>query len=173
MFCSIYKWLISQALDSAKPLSGSLSRHIHRCASCREFLELHRSLEAMNIKDLPSLPGEKEGTLVDRIVFALNRSPEIEQAPTRRNALVPVFVSALVLVVIATSIYFLTVPRQGPGNLLASLAEIDGTISTFEDRLEKLDTPLEAEYTDLKQAMKSTTEFFASYLDVKIGQNTE
>lgn len=173
MFCSIYKWLISQALDSGKPLSKSLSRHLNRCTSCREFVNLHRSLEEMNIKDLPCLPEERERAIAAKIISALNRSPEEEKAPTRRAVLLPVFVSALVLVAIATSIYFLAVPRSGPGYLLDSFAEIDGTISSFEDRLERMGFPLEAEYADLKQTMKSTTEFFASYLDIKIGQGPE
>ncbi len=173
MFCSIYKWLISQALDSRKPLSDSLSKHINHCASCQEFVELHRSLMDGRVKDLPCLPEEKETALGDSIVSAINMSPEPKQAPTRRIALIPVFVSSLVLVVVVTSIYLLTVPRPNPKNFLDSLAEINSTISTFENRLERMDSPLDAEYADLKQTMKSTTEFFASYLDVKIGQDTE
>jgi len=47
------------------------------------------------------------------------------------------------------------------------------TISSFEERLERINSPLDAEYADLKQTMKFTTEFFAFYLDVKIGQDTE
>jgi hypothetical protein len=173
MFCSIYKWFISQAKDSGKPIAASVNRHIQRCASCHEFVNLHESLIATNFKDLSCLPDEKESALVTKIISALDRNGEPGKAPTRRPVLIPVFVSSLVLMAVAIGLYFLTLPRPSSAHLLNSLSEIDNTISSFEERLEKINSPLDAEYADLKQTMKSTTEFFAFYLDVKIGQDTE
>jgi predicted anti-sigma-YlaC factor YlaD len=173
MFCSIYKWLISQAKDSRKPLPASVSRHIQHCASCREFVNLHNSLRESTVKDLPCLPEEKERVLATKIISALERNAEPRKARVRRPVLIPVVVSSLVLVVVAVGIYILTLPQLNSTHLLNSLSEIDHTISTFEERLENINSPLDAEYADLKQTVRSTTEFFASYLDVKIGQGPE
>jgi hypothetical protein len=173
MFCAIYKWFISQAKDSRKPLPNSINRHIQRCASCREFNELHEALMETGEKDLPCISDEKKSTLAANIFSALDSNREPEKLPARRTALVPVFVSSFVLVAVASGIYFLTASRPNPTNLMDSLSAIDNTISSFEERLVKINSPLDAEYAGLKQTMRSTTEFFASYLEVKIGQGTE
>lgn len=173
MFCSIYKWFISQAKDSRKPLPASVNRHIRRCASCRAFVDLHESLMATSVKDLPCISDEKKSALAANIIAALDGNAESRKSPARRSALIPVFVSAFVILAVATGIYFLTAPRPNSTQFLNSLSAIDNTISTFEERLDKINSPLDAEYADLKQTVKSTTEFFASYLDVKIGQGTE
>jgi hypothetical protein len=173
MFCSIYKWFISQAKDSRKPLPASVNRHIRRCASCREFVDLHESLMETSVKDLSCISDERMSALATNIIAALDSDAESGRLPARRSALIPVFVSSFVLLAVASGIYFLTAPRPSSSHLLNSLSAIDSTISSFEERLDKINSPLDAEYADLKQTMRSTTEFFASYLDVKIGQGTE
>lgn len=173
MFCSIYKWFISQAKDSGKPIAASVNRHIQRCASCRQFVALHDSLTESSVEDLPCLPDEKESALATKIISSLDRNMEPRKARVRKPVLLPVLVSSLVIGIVAVGIYFLTVPRPSSVHLFNSLSEIDNTISSFEGRLKEINSPLDAEYADLKQTMRSTTEFFASYLDVKIGQSTD
>ena len=173
MFCAIYKWFISQTKDSRKPLPASINRHIQRCPTCREFVELHESLIDTTVKDLPCISDEKKSALAANVIAALERDQEIEKLPARRTALIPVFVSSLVLIAVAAGIYFLTAPQPSSSHLLDSLSTIDNTISSFEERLDKINSPLDVEYADLKQTVKSTTEFFASYLDVKIGHGTD
>ena len=169
MFCSIYKWFISQAKDSRKPIPASVNRHIRHCVSCREFIDLHDSLMESSIKDLPCLPEKEKSHLATKILSALERNTEPRVARLRRPILIPVVTSSLVFAIVAAGIYFLTLPQPNPTSFLNSLSEIDHTISTVEERLENINSPLDAEYADLKQTMRSTTEFFASYLDVKIG----
>ena len=173
MFCAIYKWFISQAKDSRKPLPASVNRHIQRCASCREFVDLHESLMETSVKDLPCISDEQKSALAANIFAALDSNAESGKPPARRSALVPAFVSSFALLAVAAGIYFLTAPRPNSTHLLNSLSAIDDTISSFEERLDNIHSPLDAEYADLKQTMKSTTEFFASYLDIKIGKGTE
>ncbi len=173
MFCSIYKWFISQAKDSRKPIPASINRHIERCASCREFVDLHESLIETSVKDLPCLPDEKESALSTKIISALDKNMGPQKVPHRRPAFVPVIVSSFVLMVVAVGIYFLTIPRPTSTYFQDSLSEIDNTISAFEEQLGKIDSPLDTEYAGLKQSMQSTTEFFSAYLDIKIGQGTE
>ncbi|MGD9346039.1 MAG: hypothetical protein PVH84_09275 [Candidatus Aminicenantes bacterium] len=173
MFCAIYKWFISSAQDSRKPIPTFLNRHIQRCESCREFAELHESLTETSIKDLPCIDDDKKSVLASSIISALDNERETVKPPDRRTSLIPVFVSSFVLLAVAAGIYFLTSPRPNSSHFFNSLSAIDNTISSFEERLDKVNSPLQTEYEDLKQTMKSTTEFFASYLDVKIGQGTE
>ena len=173
MFCTIYKWFVSQAKDSKKPLPASINRHIQRCASCRAFLDLHESLMETSVKDLPCIDDEKQSALAANIFAALDGHAEPKKLPAKRISLIPVSVSVFVLLAVAAGIYFLTTPRPNSTYLLSSLSVIDNTISSFEERLDTINSPLDAEYADLKQTMKSATEFFASYLDVKIGQGGE
>lgn len=173
MFCTIYKWFVSQAKDSQKPLPASVNRHIQRCASCRSFLDLHESLMETSVKDLPCIDDEKQSALTANILAALDTHAEPKKLPARRISLIPVSVSVFVLLAVAAGIYFLTIPRPNSTYLLNSLSAIDNTISSFEERVDTINSPLDAEYAGLKQTMKSTTEFFASYLDIKIGQGGE
>lgn len=171
MFCTIYKWFVSQAKDSQKPLPASVKRHIQRCTSCRSFLDLHESLTETSVKDLPCIDDEKQSALTANILAALDTHAEPKKLPARRISLIPV--SVFVLLAVAAGIYFLTIPRPNSTYLLNSLSAIDNTISSFEERVDTINSPLDAEYAGLKQTMKSTTEFFASYLDIKIGQGGE
>ena len=68
MFCSIYKWYISRALDSGKPPSGPVGRHIRRCASCREFARFSESLENRCVKDVPGFLDSYNKELNEKIV---------------------------------------------------------------------------------------------------------
>jgi hypothetical protein len=116
---------------------------------------------------------EKKSALTAHIIRALESDREPIKSPAKRTSLIPVFVSTLAILAVASGIYFLTVPRPSPTSLLDSLSAIDNTISSFEERLDNFNSPLDAEYAGLKQTMRSTTEFFASYLDVKIGQGID
>ena len=118
MFCSIYKWFISQAEDSRKPLPVFVNRHIQRCASCREFIELHESLVETSVKDLPCISDEKISSLAINIISALDSDKEPGKPPAKRTALIPVFVSSFVLLAVAAGIYFLTSPQPSSTHLL-------------------------------------------------------
>ena len=116
---------------------------------------------------------EKKSALAAHIIRALESDREPIEPPAKKTSLIPVFVSTLVILVVASGIYFLTIPRPSSTPFLDSLSAIDNTISSFEERLDNFNSPLDAEYAGLKQTMRSTTEFFASYLDVKIGQGID
>jgi len=173
MFCAIYKGFISLAQDSGKPIPAFANRHIQRCDSCREFAGLHESLMETNVKDLSCIGDDKKSVLAANIIAAFDNDPEKAKSPARRSSLIPVFVSAFALLAVAAGIYFLTSPRPESAYLFNTLSALDNTITSFEERLDKVNSPLVTEYEDLKQTVRSTTEFFASYLDVKIGQGSE
>jgi hypothetical protein len=126
-----------------------------------------------SVIDLPCIGDDKMRVLTTNIITALDRNTDAVKPPARRTTLIPVFVSSFVLLAVAAGIYFLTSPRPDSTYLFNSLAAIDNTISSFEEKLDNVNSPLATEYEDIKQTMRSTTEFFVSYLDVKIGRGTE
>ena len=58
MLCFIYKWNISRALDTGKPLSRLTKRHLAGCESCREFSRLGEEMGRRLTDDAASLAGE-------------------------------------------------------------------------------------------------------------------
>ncbi len=46
MFCAIYRWKMSAAIDAGTPLSPAAERHVHVCASCRQFWTAAQGLHA-------------------------------------------------------------------------------------------------------------------------------
>jgi hypothetical protein len=73
MFCTIYKWLTSQAADSGKPLSGFVKNHTHRCDSCREFAQICESLKPKFAQDKHAILEKTDGELNKKIISALSK----------------------------------------------------------------------------------------------------
>ena len=45
MWCSIYQWLISTALDGDKPLGRATARHVRHCRRCGEFWQASAAVD--------------------------------------------------------------------------------------------------------------------------------
>ncbi|UCC39041.1 MAG: hypothetical protein JSV96_14705 [Candidatus Aminicenantes bacterium] len=173
MFCSIYKWQISRALDSRKSLSGSVAHHIRRCPSCREFAQFSESLENKCTEDMSALLNGYNGRLNAKAISALDKHPEPKPAPKRRPALIPVLATAAVLLVVSISILWIIIPSSNKVTPLNQLSELGITKTSFENMLGKVGSPFEEEFVELKQTMKSTANFLISRIDVRIGEDTD
>jgi len=173
MFCSIYKWYISRALDSGKSLPGSVRRHIRRCASCREFAQFTESLENRFVEDMPGFLDDYNKALNEKIISALDKHPGPKSAPKRRPALVPVLAAASALLVISICIVWLVLPSSNKITPLNQLSQLGISKISFENMLVKIDSPYEEELTELKQTLKSTADFLLSRVDIKIGEREE
>lgn len=173
MFCSIYKWFISQAMDSGKPISEPLGRHLRRCASCREFAQLCESLNHKFIQDKPDFTEDYNEALNEKIRSAWDRRPKPRSVSARKPALVPVLVSAFVVLAISISIFFLTAPHSSKSTPMNQLFEYDIAKTSLENMLGKVESPLELEILGMKQTMMSTTEFLLSCIDINLGQKAE
>jgi hypothetical protein len=180
MFCSIYKWLISQAADSEKPLSGRLLRHIQRCSSCHEFAQFCGSLKTKLAQDKQSILDNHDNALDQKIISAVyqdstsirGRQAEPVKESARRPALVPILAAAFFILAVSISIIFLTVPRSENEISLGSVSELVSAASP-ENILGRLESPLEKEYLELKQTLGSTTKFLLSSFHYHIGQQAE
>ncbi len=180
MFCAIYKWLISQAVNSGKPLPGRLLRHTRRCASCHEFAQFCGSLRPKLAQDKRAVLDHHTDEFNQKIMSALSKElssipaaqPGIQKSKTQRPALIPVLAAALLVLAVSLSIILLRAPRSEKEISLVRISEVVSAASP-EDVLGRLETPLEKEYVELKQTLNSTTKFLLSSLNYHIGPQAE
>jgi hypothetical protein len=180
MFCTVYKWLISQAADSGKPVSGFVKNHIHRCDSCREFAQLCESLKPKFAQDKQAILKNYDEALSKKIISALPK----ERAPissrqrsagkllARKPVLIPSLAAAFLVVVISIGVIFIAVHRSRDMGSFGHPSEWVSAASP-EVLLVKAESPLETEYQELKKNLDATTKFLRSYLDFHIGPQTE
>jgi hypothetical protein len=180
MFCTVYKWLISQAMDSGKPVSGLVKNHTHRCDSCREFARLCESLKPKLAKDKQAILENSHEALDKRIISALSKdraslSGHQGTARTylaRKSALVASLAAACVILVLSLSLIFIVGPRARDDSSLGHPSELVNAASPGV-LLVKAESPLEKEYQELKKTFNATTEYLRSVLDFHIGEPTE
>ena len=173
MFCSIYKWKISQAMDSGKPTSGTVQRHMNKCDSCREYAELCTSLKPKFTQDKQAILEDFDESLNKKIMMAIPARAELGTEPRRRNlALIPSLAAAITVLVISVSIIFLSLPRSKQTPPLGPISTLISAASP-ENVLLKVESPLENEYVELKRAFESTSKFLISSFDFRIGQQAK
>ena len=130
MFCTMIRFMISNALDSDRDNPGFVRRHIVACPGCRRFHDLSHALTHRLVNDAPDAGCMADLTLVPR------------SAPIMRNALV--FVPAMLCLIVAG--FFLLDDRPEPvrpadGEWL--IAEVDQIAETTASLLP--DNPLARE----------------------------
>ncbi len=179
MLCSMHKWLISRAVDSKKQIPAFTKRHLGRCDSCRKFTQLCGSLKQRFAHDTTAILKGYNKAIDQKIISAL---PEIKESRStlsrqgvgpnlfsKRTFLVPSLVAASLVLVISISILFLTLPRSSEVNSLANMSDLFKRAYPVRI-LEKAESPLEKEYTELKETIESTAKFLISRLDVRLGR---
>lgn len=180
MFCTVYKWLISQAADSGKPLSGFVKNHTQRCDSCREFAQICESLKPKFAQDKHAILKNYDEALSKKIISALPKERASESGRpriprkflARRPVLVPSLAAAFLVVAISASIIFIAVHRSKNMGPFGHPSELVNAASP-EVLLAKAESPLETEYQELKKTLNTTTKFLRSCLDFHIGSQTD
>jgi hypothetical protein len=168
MFCSIHKWFISRALDSGKQIPGPVDRHLRRCTSCQEFVQFCESLKHRCVQDKPDFLKIQNESLKEKILSSLDEAPT-RSVSARKPLLVPILAAASLLLVISISIIWLTAPDSSQLLPVNQLFESNLAQTSIEDTLIKIESPLEEEIVELRETMKSTTEFLLACLDPNIG----
>jgi hypothetical protein len=180
MFCTAYKWLISQAADSEKPISGFLKNHIHRCDSCREFAQRCESLKPKFAQDKHAILENTDGELNKKIISALSKEREslsgrqetVRKYPVRKPVFVASLASAFIVLAISLSIIFILIPRSKGTTSFGQPSELV-SVASPEVLLVKAESPLKKEYLELKKTLNTTTDYLRSVLDFQIGEQTE
>ncbi|MGD8534874.1 MAG: hypothetical protein PVF66_03420 [Candidatus Aminicenantes bacterium] len=180
MFCTLYKWLISQAADSGKPISTFVKNHTHRCDSCREFAQLCESLKPKFAQDKQSILENTDEVLNKKIIAALSkervslsvRKGTARKFLARKPALVASLAGVFMILAISLSIIFLVIPHARDTSSFGRPSELV-SVASPEVLLVKAESPLEKEYLELKKTFSTTTEYLRSVLDFHIGEETE
>jgi len=173
MFCSLYKWYISQALDSKKTIPGPVNHHLRRCSSCQEFAKLCESLEDTPVQDRTALPKKQTQALNEKIISALEKESRPKPTPSRRPVLIPVLSATLALLVISVGIIWLTAFNSNKMTPFDYLSEFKNARASLGNAFVKIDSPYEEEILELKEAVQSTTKYLISCFDISIGQKGE
>ena len=181
MFCSIYKWKISQAMDSGKPTAGMVQKHMAKCASCQEYAQLCASLKPRFAQDKQDILRDFDPGLNKKIMAAIPEKSELGPEPRhkvrtpwhsiQRPALIPSLTAALAVLAISISLLFL-LPRS---EQTPELGQISSLVSAASPQtvLSKVESPLEKEYTELKRTLESTSKFLISSIDFRIGSQAK
>jgi hypothetical protein len=180
MFCTIYKWLISQAADSGKPISGFVKSHTHKCESCREFAQICESLTPKFAQDKHAILEKTDGELKKKILSAVLKEKASQsghqEIPRKYSVRKPAFVASLaaavLVIAISLSIIFIVIPHSRRTTSFGQPSELVSAASP-EVLLVKAESPLEKEYLELKKTFNSTTEYLRSVLDFQIGEKIE
>lgn len=174
MFCSIYKWKVSRAMDSSKPLSAPVKHHLRRCTSCREFARLSDELERRLTEDAAALLESADASLGKRVMSSLDVRGRAE-SPARptRLPLRPVLAMAASLTIVALSILWFTTSRSPKMPSLGPLFEFDAPRAYVANAMQKAESPYEKEIQEWKQAFKSTAAFLQARLEIGLGEETK
>ncbi|MGD2087220.1 MAG: hypothetical protein PVH61_13635 [Candidatus Aminicenantes bacterium] len=178
MFCFIYKWMISWAMDSDKRLPGIVNRHIDRCSSCREFARLSGPLATRLTQDAPGFLQKNHETndrLNVKITAALDTKTPTQLTRRQRFNFLPkpALAAVLVLAVVAIAVILQVIPFTAPAPPVERSSNDLPKSVTIKNPLQilaKVESPIESEMRSLGQSINSATKFLVSRLDVKIGQ---
>lgn len=168
-------------MDSGKPTSGMVQKHMSKCVSCREYAELCTSLKPKFSQDKQAILQDFDPGLNKKIMAAIpgktELGPERRQKArslwhsVRRPALIPSLAASLTVLAISVSLLFL-LPRS---KHTPSLGQISSLVSAASPQgvLSKVESPLEKEYTELKRTLESTSKFLISSIDFRIGSQAQ
>ena len=173
MFCSIYKWLISQALDSGKNVSKPVSRHLHHCSSCREFAAFCGELKKKTIQEKSYFLDRTEKALNKKIISALAKDTAPNKTLSRKPFLRPVLAAASLALIIFSGIFIFNTINKDRSTSSGSLFSLSAVDVPFENVLGKIDSPLQEEILSLKETMKIASEFLYACVDPNLGQGTD
>jgi hypothetical protein len=170
MLCTFYKWKISRAFDSGKPLSAAVKSHAGRCGSCHEFLRLSEKLQQRLTEDAASLfaSGVPED-IGKRVLSSLppeapGRSPDLQKL--RRLRLRPVLVAAGALLIISIGTFWIVTSRSNKMPSLDSLFAFDSPRAELQKALLKAESPYEKEIQELRRALSSAAAYLQARFDI-------
>jgi hypothetical protein len=176
MLCSIYKWQISRALDSGKPPSGLVKRHLRRCPSCSEFFRLGEEMGNRLAQDAAALLRGADASLGKKVFSLLDVDERVHlpaPAPRKSWGLRPVLAAAASLTLVSISLVWVLTSRHAKMPALDPAFGLEPPGVYLEKALEKAGSPYAAEIQVLKQALKSKGDAIQSCLDLNLGEKTK
>jgi hypothetical protein len=173
VLCRIYRWKLSGAIDSGKPLSGSVKRHLLRCSSCREFSRLAEDTGRRLTRDAGVLLGSVDPKLAKRVQASLgDRIESTESLSGHGVRLRPILAAAAALVVVGASVLWVVRSRPQRMPALTPPYQIEQPRSYLVAALEKVRSPYEKEIRLWKDTFDSTAETLKACFDIGLGEET-
>jgi hypothetical protein len=176
MLCSIYKWQISRALDSRKPPSGLVKRHLRRCASCSEFFRLGEETGGRLAEDAAALLRAADPSLGKRVLSSLDVGERVKSpapSPPKSWGWRPVIAAAASLTLVSISLVLVLTSHHAKMPALDPAFGIEAPGVYLEKAIEKAGSPYAAEIQGLKQTLKSKADAIQACLDVNLGEKTK
>lgn len=165
MLCRFFRFVISSAADSGRPVGPVTGRHIARCASCRQFLRSCQWLTE-GLRSEAARWERDPGRLSCRISLNPARVRPSHGFPIR----VALAAAACIAIAAAATILSLMTPARPPqmpapttGLVIPAPAGTQWTTKWVEI----IETPLAAEAENLTNDAKSGIRFLAACLDVR------
>jgi anti-sigma factor RsiW len=174
MLCFLYKWNISRALDTGKPLSRLTKRHLDGCESCREFSRLGREMERRLTEEVRSLLENQTPSVEEKVrkaIAEVRTVPRVPRARPKALSFRPALAAALVLAVLGISVIWLARPQPTGMPRIAPLLELETRRSEVISTLQKAESPYQKEIQGLKRTLLSTADFLAARFQVGLGDN--
>jgi hypothetical protein len=166
-------------MDSGKPLSGAVKRHLLRCASCREFAGAAEDAGRRLTRDAgvligsvdPSLAKRVQASLKDRVgAAALPQGAGLRPRPILR--LRPVLTAAVALVVVGASVLYVVRWRPQPTSELRPMFQIEQPGVYLVAALEKARSPYDEEIRRWKDTIDGAAKTLEGCFDIGLGEGT-
>ena len=174
MLCKIYRWKVSGAIDSGKPLSEGVKRHLLRCAGCREFAGLAEETGRQLAREAEAMLGPGDQALADKVRASLGK--EVESPASARGAamrpgpvfrLRPVLTAAVALVVVGAGVLYVVTSRPqqaSPG--LTPPFQIEQPGKYLVAAVERVNSPYEQEIRLWRETLDGAARKIESALDI-------
>ncbi len=186
MLCKIYRWKVSGAIDSGKPVPDAVKRHLLRCVSCREFAAAAEEMGQRLSRDAGVLTAAGGQALSERIKASLGSaqvpgdsrvSPgwagddlKPRSRPKTGFRLSPVLATAAALVVVGAGVLWVSTSRPRPTPDLAPSFQIEKPGTYLIAAVQKVNSPYEKEMQLWKETLGSAARTIEASFDIGLGQ---
>jgi len=172
MFCSIFRLMISRAVDGDSQLAGTTEKHIRHCASCREFYKTCLSLAEGLTREAAISNQEVSERLSVSVLKRLSRRRTDTYSVRLRRW--PMVAAACVALIVLMGVLFLAVRRDdqdaGPPGQVEPIAELRALVG--EDFAAGwpglIKEPLAGELNNLTNDTESALRFLVACVAVDI-----
>lgn len=174
MLCRIYRWKVSGAIDSGKPMSDAVKRHLLRCASCREFAGFAEDTGRRLTRDAGVLLGSVDPSLGKRVQASLGDLGEA--APSHAGAtlrLRPILAAVAALFIVGAGVLWLVRSRPQPTPELAPPFQIEKPGFYLEAAVEKARSPYEKEMRLWKETFDGAAKTLEACFDIGLGEGPD
>jgi hypothetical protein len=186
VLCKIYRWKVSGAIDSGKPMSDAVKRHLLRCASCREFAAAAEDVGRRLSRDAGVLMAASDQAFAESIKASLGSaqlqgdprvSPgraAVEPKPRSRRKTgfrpSPILATAAALVVVGAGVLWVSKSRPKTAPDLTPPFQIEQPGKYLVAAAERVNSPYAKEMRLWKETLGGAAEKLKQSFDLGLGE---